>query len=80
MTSFGDMGNFVTLSLHPKRLKTNILSDRLKWLEESGIIEKEAYQSRPTRYFYSLTEKGRDLLPVLQAMAGVWGKRISKAP
>ncbi len=57
----------------PEGIKTNILTDRLKWLEENEIIRKKAYQEKPTRYLYVLTEKGRDLRPVLQAIA-LWGE------
>jgi DNA-binding HxlR family transcriptional regulator len=50
-------------------IPTNILANRLKQLEQHGILEKKAYQSKPLRHEYLLTEKGADLLPVLQAMA-----------
>jgi len=63
-------GDFTT---SPEKIKTNILSDRLRWLEDNGILRKEAYQTKPTRYRYLLTDKGRDLRPILQAMA-VWGE------
>jgi DNA-binding HxlR family transcriptional regulator len=63
-------GDFIA---SPEKIKTNILTDRLKWLKENGIIEKKAYQTKPTRYLYMLTEKGRDLKPTLQAMA-LWGE------
>jgi DNA-binding HxlR family transcriptional regulator len=55
-------------------IPTNILADRLKKLEESGIIAKSAYQERPVRYSYELTEKGRSLGDVLLALVR-WGKK-----
>jgi DNA-binding HxlR family transcriptional regulator len=55
-------------------IPTNILADRLKKLEESGIIAKAAYQERPVRYSYELTEKGRALGDVLLALVR-WGKK-----
>lgn len=58
----------------PERIPTNILAQRLKRLQDAGIIEKERYQERPVRYRYLLTEKGRDLQPVLSAMID-WGNR-----
>lgn len=58
----------------PEKIPTNILSDRLKRLEQEGIIEKKAYQQRPVRYAYSLTNKGRDLGPTLKAIAE-WGNK-----
>src|SRR5262249_57114284 len=45
----------------PERIPTNILADRLRRLENAGIIEKKAYQERPVRFAYALTAKGRDM-------------------
>jgi DNA-binding HxlR family transcriptional regulator len=36
-------------------------------MEAAGLVEKQAYQTGPTRYEYRLTEKGLALRPVLQA-------------
>jgi DNA-binding HxlR family transcriptional regulator len=52
----------------PESIPTNILSDRLRRLEEGGVVEKVPYQLRPPRYEYQLTAKGRDLFPVLRAL------------
>lgn len=43
------------------RIATNILADRLKLLVKAGIVTRKAYQNKPTRYEYRLTDKGRDL-------------------
>ncbi|WP_328993775.1 winged helix-turn-helix transcriptional regulator [Kribbella sp. NBC_01245] len=32
---------------------------------EGGIVRREAYQDRPTRYAYALTEAGLELVPVI---------------
>lgn len=61
----------------PEGIPTNILADRLKRLEESGIIESKPYQERPVRYTYTLTKKGEELGEVLIAMLR-WGKRHIK--
>jgi len=53
----------------PEGIPTNILTDRLRRLEEGGLVEKVPYQERPPRYEYQLTAKGRDLFPVLRALA-----------
>lgn len=50
------------------------LSQRLDDLEYCGIISKKAYAEAPPRTEYSLTEKGQDLVPVLQQMAA-WGDK-----
>jgi DNA-binding HxlR family transcriptional regulator len=50
------------------------LSDRLKALEENGLIERRQYQERPKRFEYQLTGRGKDLALVLHAMADVGEK------
>ncbi|MDE2130805.1 MAG: helix-turn-helix transcriptional regulator [Betaproteobacteria bacterium] len=57
----------------PERIPTNLLADRLKRLEQAGLIESAAYQDRPVRYAYTLTPKGAALGDVLQAFVR-WGK------
>ncbi len=52
----------------PERIPTNILADRLKRIEQFGIVLKSPYCLKPTRYQYELTEKGKDLIPILEAM------------
>jgi DNA-binding HxlR family transcriptional regulator len=52
----------------------NVLSTRLAWLVDEGILEKRAYQERPPRYEYFLTEKGLDLWPVMISLLH-WGDR-----
>lgn len=46
-------------------IATNILSDRLKRLEKAGIITSKVYEKLKTQKEYSLTEKGKDLIPIL---------------
>src|SRR4051795_5265108 len=58
----------------PEGIPTNILSDRLRRLEEHGVVEKSLYSARPQRYEYRLTARGADLFHVLRAMAE-WGLR-----
>ena len=58
----------------PEGIPTNILADRLRRLEEAGVIESRPYQDRPVRYAYELSAKGRDLGEVLLALVR-WGKR-----
>jgi DNA-binding HxlR family transcriptional regulator len=64
----------------PEGIPTNILTDRLSRLQEFGLIDKKPYQQKPTRYEFRLTQKGADLLPVMQEICrwaarhlpGVW--------
>src|SRR5215471_9722075 len=47
-------------------ISPNTLSARLKTLEDHGLVERRFYEDHPPRAEYVLTEKGRDLRPVLQ--------------
>ena len=58
----------------PERITTNVLTDRLALMEAVGLVAKTAYQQRPVRYEYAVTEMGRGLLPVLQEMCR-WANR-----
>jgi len=62
-------------------IATNILSDRLRRLEATGIISAEADEADRRRMNYRLTEKGIDLAPVLLELL-IWGARHedTKAP
>jgi DNA-binding HxlR family transcriptional regulator len=55
-------------------ISSNMLSRRLKALVKSGLLQRRAYQQRPTRYAYLLTPRGRDFLPVILALLA-WGNR-----
>ncbi|MCA0204104.1 MAG: helix-turn-helix transcriptional regulator [Proteobacteria bacterium] len=48
----------------------HVLADRLRKLEADGVLRREAYQERPLRHEYRLTEKGKALYPVLVALIG----------
>jgi DNA-binding HxlR family transcriptional regulator len=52
----------------------HVLADRLQKLVDHDILERVQYQERPARFEYKLTEKGRDLHPVIIALLG-WGDR-----
>ena len=51
-----------------EKIASNILADRLKKLEAAGLVTRRAYQQKPARYEYFLTEKGESLRPVLVAI------------
>jgi DNA-binding HxlR family transcriptional regulator len=55
-------------------ISANVLSDRLETLVAEGLLETRAYQSRPERHEYRLTDKGLDLVPALLALMQ-WGDR-----
>lgn len=52
------------------------LADSLKELQEKGIIKRRQYNEMPIRVEYSLTDTGRSLLPIMDAMSD-WAVRHS---
>src|SRR6478672_5978282 len=55
-------------------IATNVLSQRLSTLVDEGIAERRRYSEHPERFEYRLTQKGRELLPVVLALLR-WGDR-----
>jgi DNA-binding HxlR family transcriptional regulator len=47
----------------------NVLAQRLRALGEDGLLVAEAYERRPPRYRYALTQPGRELAGVLRLLA-----------
>ena len=55
------------------------ITARLRALTEAGVVERRQYQSGPDRFEYHLTESGRALLPVLDALLA-WGREWAVSP
>ncbi|MDH3743082.1 MAG: helix-turn-helix transcriptional regulator [Hyphomicrobiales bacterium] len=60
-------------------ISTNILADRLKYLEAEGIVAKSRDPENRRSFIYSLTEKGRDLAPVVLEIIK-WGGKYDHRP
>ena len=56
----------------PEKISTNILADRLKKLEENGLVTKTQYGGHSLRMQYKLTSGGKSLVKVLERLAE-WG-------
>lgn len=54
------------------RATPKMLTQQLRELEEDGVIHREVFPVVPPRVEYSLTARGRSLLPILNAMRD-WG-------
>ncbi len=52
-------------------ISTKTLTAQLRTLEEYGLLERRVYAEVPPRVEYSLTEKGRQIQPVLTALYDV---------
>jgi DNA-binding HxlR family transcriptional regulator len=56
----------------------NILSNRMRRLEQDGLVLAQPYSERPPRFVYELTAAGRELAGALRLLAD-WGARHSEA-
>jgi DNA-binding HxlR family transcriptional regulator len=57
-------------------ISRNVLDQRLSRLVETGVLAKVPYSEHPPRFDYRLTDKGRDLWPVLTSMRE-WGDKYA---
>ncbi len=69
---------FAELAQSIPRVSDRLLSQRLRELEESGLIERSVEPGTPVRVTYSLTPKGVALRPVLQELRA-WARRWNRA-
>ncbi len=60
-------------------IATNLLADRLRELEEAGLVRREAAPPPIATTLFHLTSRGEDLAPVIQAL-GFWGSRLMGVP
>lgn len=67
-----DINRFGKMGMMLKSISKQMLTTQLRELEEDGIIERKIYPEIPPRVEYSLTEKGRSLLPIIHMMRD-WG-------
>ena len=57
-----------------EKISTNILANRLQRLEVNGVIEKKQDPDNHTKNIYSLTSKGKELLPIMLEITAWSGK------
>lgn len=65
---------FSELKKSLEHISPKTLTERLKDLEEHGLLTRTVYPEVPPRVEYTLTEKGRALGPIFEAMRE-WGSR-----
>ncbi|MFT5676932.1 MAG: DNA-binding HxlR family transcriptional regulator [Paraglaciecola sp.] len=61
-----------------EKISTNILANRLKKLEDNGLVEKSVAADNRSKLIYSLTSKGKDLLPIMLEIT-VWSAKHDTA-
>jgi DNA-binding HxlR family transcriptional regulator len=72
------VNRFTDLSATVPGLSDKMLSERLKELESQGIVARRVIPVTPVRIEYELTEKGRDLEQVVQALADWTGRWVER--
>lgn len=70
-----DINRFGKLSMILKDISKQMLTTQLRDLEKDGILQRIIYPEIPPRVEYFLTQKGKDLIPVLDALK-VWGLKF----
>lgn len=58
-------------------ISQKVLTSNLRTMEESGIVHREVFAEVPPRVEYSLTDLGKSLKPVLDALWN-WGESYKK--
>lgn len=64
---------FSELKRNIPEITEKMLSIQLKALEKDGFVKRKIYPEVPPRVEYSLTDEGRTLVPVVEAIAA-WGR------
>ncbi|RLP06301.1 winged helix-turn-helix transcriptional regulator [Propionibacterium australiense] len=59
------------------RISQKVLTQQLRAMEANGLVDRTVYAEVPPRVEYSLTELGRSLQPILDAMRE-WGEEYKK--
>ena len=65
---------FNELKKYINTISYKTLSSTLKELENDGLIHREEYPQIPPKVEYSLTERGKSLMPILDQMCD-WGEQ-----
>jgi len=71
-----EYGDFAELM---EGISTNILASRLAWFCEAGIFIKHRHPTNKKKYYYEITDKGFDFLPLTMEMARWSWKHVADA-
>jgi DNA-binding HxlR family transcriptional regulator len=71
------INRFSALERSLEGISPKTLSERLKALDRAGVITRKSYAEVPPRVEYSLTEMGRDLIPLVDHMREYGAKWLS---
>ncbi|PKV49740.1 HxlR family transcriptional regulator [Aquimarina sp. MAR_2010_214] len=68
---------FGQLAVFVEGISRKVLTEQLKELEQKEVVKRESFAEVPPRVEYSLTERGKELLPILSQLC-VWGSGINE--
>lgn len=77
LLQLGEMG-FNDLKKEVDGISSKVLSESLEDLEEKDLVERNVVSEKPVRVKYSLTDRGKELEPVIAEMAD-WGRNNLEA-
>ena len=66
---------FGELAIRIENISRKVLTSQLKEMEKRGIVLREAFAETPPRVEYSLTEKGKELIPILDQLCD-WSNEV----
>ena len=67
-----DINRFGKMSMMLKDISKQMLTTQLRELERDGIVERNIFAEIPPRVEYTLSKKGKSLLPIIELMKN-WG-------
>ncbi|WP_228450641.1 winged helix-turn-helix transcriptional regulator [Chryseolinea soli] len=67
-----DVNRFGEIAHLVEGLSKKVLTTQLREMEADGILQRTVYDQRQKKVEYSLTEKGKTFIPVIEAMC-TWG-------
>ncbi len=76
-TLMGGPVRFGKLTVFIPTVSKKMLTEQLRELENDMLISRKVFGETPPRVEYSLTEKGRTLIPIMESMCQ-WGKTTGK--
>ena len=77
--AFGEQ-RFTDLKVRLPGIATNLLTERLRSLEDDGLVEQRELPAPAARTVYALTDEGRRVLPVLRALSAFGQPFLGEPP
>ena len=75
---YNEVQRFTDFAKSIPGISKKVLTDNLRALQDDGLVEREVFAEVPPRVVYSLSELGKTLKPVLDAMMN-WGNNYKSS-